>query len=38
MPLLHKQKFIKKPIPDDLEPNEEVFYSKSTQEIFRDYE
>lgn len=38
MPLLNKQKFNKKPIPDDLDPEQEVFYSKLTQEIFLDYE
>lgn len=38
MPLLNKQKFVKNPIPQDLDPNEEVFFSKLTLEIFRDYE
>lgn len=38
MPLLNKQKFIKKPIPADLDPNEHVFYFKPTQEIFQDYD
>lgn len=38
MPLLHKQKFTKKAIPKDLDPDQEVFYSKLTQEIFLDYE
>ena len=38
MPLLNKQKFVKKPIPADLKPDEEIFYSKLTQEIFRDYD
>lgn len=38
MPLLNKQKFVKKPIPDDLDPNEYVFYFKPTQEIFQDYD
>ncbi|CAF0741721.1 unnamed protein product [Brachionus calyciflorus] len=38
MPLLNKQKFVPKPIPDDLDPNEEIFYSKLTREIFQDYD
>jgi hypothetical protein len=38
MPLLNKQKFNREPIPDDLDPNQDVFYSKLTQEIFLDYE
>jgi hypothetical protein len=38
MPLLHKQKFVKKPLPTDLNPNQEIFYCKLTQEIFIDYE
>lgn len=38
MPLLNKQKFVKNAIPDDLDPSEEVFFSKLTLEIFRDYE
>lgn len=38
MPLLNKQKFVKNQIPDDLAPNEEVFFSKLTLEIFRDYD
>ena len=38
MPLLHKQKFIKKAIPANLDPNQEIFYCKLTQEIFLDYE
>ena len=38
MPLLHKQKFNKAPIPANLKPDQEVFYSKLTQEIFLDYE
>lgn len=38
MPLLHKQKFNKAPIPENLKPDQEVFYSKLTHEIFLDYE
>lgn len=38
MPLLNKQKFLPKPVPKDLDPNEEIFFSKLTHEIFRDYE
>jgi bromodomain adjacent to zinc finger domain protein 1A len=38
MPLLHKQKFFRKPLPDNLDPNQDVFYSKLTQEIFLDYD
>jgi bromodomain adjacent to zinc finger domain protein 1A len=38
MPLLHKQKFIRKPIPANLDPNQHVFFSKLTQEIFLDYD
>ena len=38
MPLLNKQKFVKKPIPPRLDPDELVFYFKPTQEIFLDYD
>ena len=38
MPLLHKQKFNRKTIPPNLDPNEEIFFCKLTQEIFLDYE
>lgn len=38
MPLLNKQKFVKKQPPDDLNLDEEIFYSKLTNEIFRDYD
>jgi hypothetical protein len=38
MPLLHKQKFVPNPIPDDLQSDQEVFFSKQTREIFLDYE
>ena len=38
MPLLHKQKSNKTPIPANLKPDQEVFYSKLIQGIFLDYE
>ena len=38
MPLLHKQKFIKKVLPENLDVNEDIFFCKLTQEIFLDYE
>jgi bromodomain adjacent to zinc finger domain protein 1A len=38
MPLLHKQQFTKKEIQDNLDPEQDVFYSKLTQEIFTDYD
>jgi len=38
MPLLHKQKFVRAEIPADLDPKQEVFFSKLTQEIFLDYD
>jgi hypothetical protein len=38
MPLLHKQRFAKKPVPTDIDLNADIFYSKLTQEIFVDYE
>jgi bromodomain adjacent to zinc finger domain protein 1A len=38
MPLLHKQRFAKKPVPTDIDVNTEIFYSKLTQEVFVDYE
>ena len=38
MPLLHKQKFNRKPVPANLNDDQEVFYSTLTQEIFLDYE
>ncbi|CAG5126855.1 unnamed protein product [Candidula unifasciata] len=37
MPLLRKQPFHKQKIPHDLDPEEEVFHCKITNEIFRDY-
>lgn len=38
MPLLRRQPFQKQKPPADLNPNEEVFHCKLTNEIFRDYE
>jgi bromodomain adjacent to zinc finger domain protein 1A len=38
MPLLNKTRFVKKPVPRDINPNEEIFYSKLTHEMFRDYD
>jgi bromodomain adjacent to zinc finger domain protein 1A len=38
MPLLHKQKFIRKQIPNDINPELEIFFCKLTHEIFLDYE
>ena len=38
MPLLQKQKFVRAEVPADLDPKQEVFFSKLTQEIFLDYE
>ncbi|CAL1546882.1 unnamed protein product [Lymnaea stagnalis] len=37
MPLLRKQPFHRQKIPEDLDPEEEVFHCKITNEIFRDY-
>ncbi|GFN82816.1 bromodomain adjacent to Zinc finger domain protein 1a [Plakobranchus ocellatus] len=37
MPLLRKQPFRRQKIPHDLDPEEEVFHCKITNEIFRDY-
>ncbi|KAH9519019.1 Bromodomain adjacent to zinc finger domain protein 1A [Bulinus truncatus] len=37
MPLLRKQPFQRQKIPQDLDPEEEVFHCKITNEIFRDY-
>ncbi|XP_059156185.1 bromodomain adjacent to zinc finger domain protein 1A-like isoform X2 [Physella acuta] len=37
MPLLRKQPFQRQKIPHDLDPEEEVFHCKITNEIFRDY-
>ncbi|XP_074641333.1 bromodomain adjacent to zinc finger domain protein 1A-like [Tubulanus polymorphus] len=38
MPLLRRQPFVRKKPPADLRPDEEVFFCKLTNEIFRDYE
>jgi hypothetical protein len=38
MPLLHKQKFIKKEVPENLDPNDDILFCKLTQEIFIEYE
>ncbi|XP_064148462.1 bromodomain adjacent to zinc finger domain protein 1A isoform X3 [Loxodonta africana] len=38
MPLLHRKPFVRQKPPPDLRPDEEVFYCKVTNEIFRHYE
>jgi len=38
MPLLRRLPFVSQPPPLDLNPDEQVFYLKMTNEIFRDYE
>ncbi|XP_039769982.1 bromodomain adjacent to zinc finger domain protein 1A isoform X4 [Ornithorhynchus anatinus] len=38
MPLLHRKPFVRQKPPGDLRPDEEVFYCKVTNEIFRHYE
>ncbi|XP_067132967.1 bromodomain adjacent to zinc finger domain protein 1A isoform X2 [Centruroides vittatus] len=38
MPLLGKHLFVRKDPPNDLDPNEELFYCKLTHEVFRSYE
>jgi hypothetical protein len=38
MPLLNKKPFVLRRLPDDLEPDEEVFVCRWTNEAFRDYE
>lgn len=38
MPLLHRKPFVRQKPPADLRPDEEVFYCKVTNEIFRHYE
>nr|XP_058149541.1 bromodomain adjacent to zinc finger domain protein 1A isoform X6 [Dasypus novemcinctus] len=38
MPLLHRKPFVRQKPPADLRPEEEVFYCKVTNEIFRHYE
>ncbi|KAM9645110.1 bromodomain adjacent to zinc finger domain protein 1A isoform 1-T1 [Trichechus inunguis] len=38
MPLLHRKPFVRQKPPPDLRPDEEVFYCKVTNEIFRHYD
>ncbi|XP_054827062.1 bromodomain adjacent to zinc finger domain protein 1A [Eublepharis macularius] len=38
MPLLHRKPFVREKPPEDLRPDEHVFYYKVTNEIFRDYD
>ncbi|XP_012384233.2 bromodomain adjacent to zinc finger domain protein 1A isoform X4 [Dasypus novemcinctus] len=38
MPLLHRKPFVRQKPPADLRPEEEVFYCKVTNEIFRHYD
>ncbi|XP_044923864.1 bromodomain adjacent to zinc finger domain protein 1A isoform X1 [Mustela putorius furo] len=38
MPLLHRKPFVRRKPPADLRPDEEVFYCKVTNEIFRHYD
>lgn len=38
MPLLGKHLFVRKEPPNDLDPDEELFYCKLTHEVFRSYE
>ncbi|KAM6202836.1 bromodomain adjacent to zinc finger domain protein 1A [Rhynchocyon petersi] len=38
MPLLHRKPFVRQKPPPDLRPEEEVFYCKVTNEIFRHYD
>ncbi|XP_045424753.1 bromodomain adjacent to zinc finger domain protein 1A isoform X2 [Lemur catta] len=38
MPLLHRKPFVRQKPPADLRPDEEVFYCKVTNEIFRHYD
>uniref|UniRef100_V9K7W4 Bromodomain adjacent to zinc finger domain protein 1A n=1 Tax=Callorhinchus milii TaxID=7868 RepID=V9K7W4_CALMI len=38
MPLLHRKPFVRQKPPVDLKPDEQVFYCKVTNEIFRDYD
>ncbi|KAM5176466.1 bromodomain adjacent to zinc finger domain protein 1A isoform 3-T3 [Callospermophilus lateralis] len=38
MPLLHRKPFVRQKPPVDLRPDEEVFYCKVTNEIFRHYD
>uniref|UniRef100_A0A8C5WYW1 Bromodomain adjacent to zinc finger domain protein 1A n=2 Tax=Laticauda laticaudata TaxID=8630 RepID=A0A8C5WYW1_LATLA len=38
MPLLHRKPFVREKPPADLRPDEHVFHSRVTNEIFRDYD
>ena len=38
MPLLGKEPFIRATLPADIDPDDEVFYCKITQEAFTNYE
>ncbi|CAC5390665.1 BAZ1A [Mytilus coruscus] len=38
MPLLRKQPFHRQPVPTALQPDDDVFHCKLTNEIFKDYE
>ncbi|KAL6084872.1 hypothetical protein STEG23_019646, partial [Scotinomys teguina] len=38
MPLLHRKPFVRQKPPGDLRPDEEVFYCKVTNEVFRHYD
>eukprot|EP00118_Oscarella_pearsei_P006727 m.30942 g.30942 ORF g.30942 m.30942 type:complete len:325 (+) comp31418_c0_seq3:350-1324(+) len=38
MPLLNKKPFVQSAPPADLNPDEEIFVCKATNEVFRDYE
>ncbi|XP_059566317.1 bromodomain adjacent to zinc finger domain protein 1A isoform X1 [Myotis daubentonii] len=38
MPLLHRKPFVRQKPPADLRPDEEVFYCRVTNEIFRHYD
>uniref|UniRef100_A0A5K3F5X2 WAC domain-containing protein n=1 Tax=Mesocestoides corti TaxID=53468 RepID=A0A5K3F5X2_MESCO len=38
MPLLNGEQFVKQQPPPNLDPNEEVFFSPITYEVFRDYD
>ncbi|XP_022659521.1 bromodomain adjacent to zinc finger domain protein 1A-like isoform X1 [Varroa destructor] len=38
MPILNKEEFERSPPPDDLKPDDPVFYNKLTNEVFTDYD
>ncbi|XP_069772864.1 bromodomain adjacent to zinc finger domain protein 1A isoform X2 [Narcine bancroftii] len=38
MPFLHRKTFVKRKVPADLKPDEEVFFCRMTGEIFRNYD